>query len=118
MFSAILLREILSETSITLIRDEFATAVDSRPAESFDIIGVDPRGGGAVVGDTELDYLGYSYGTFIGEVYAQEFPHNVAHMVLDGAVDPTQEGTETADQAAGFEMALGDWISWCVDDHD
>jgi pimeloyl-ACP methyl ester carboxylesterase len=72
----------------------------------------------AVVGEAQLDYLGYSYGTFIGEVYAQEFPNNVAHMVLDGAVDPSVEGTETADQAAGFDLALGNWIAWCTDDRD
>ena len=68
----------------------------------------------AADGDTKLNYLGYSYGTFIGEVYAQEFPNNVGHMVLDGAVNPAEEGTETADTAAGFELALREWISWCT----
>ena len=72
----------------------------------------------AVLGDEKLNYLGYSYGTFIGEVYAQEFPNNVGHMVLDGAVDASAEGPEGGDQAAGFEMALGNWITWCLEQSD
>ena len=36
-------------------------------------------------------YLGYSYGTLLGAVYAQLFPTNIRAMVLDGAVDPTQD---------------------------
>ena len=72
----------------------------------------------AAVGDEKLNYLGYSYGTFIGEVYAQEFPQNVGHMVLDGAVDASAEGPEGGDQAAGFDMALGNWIVWCLEQSD
>ncbi|MCU1367640.1 MAG: hypothetical protein JWN39_3279 [Ilumatobacteraceae bacterium] len=40
------------------------------------------------VGDTQLTYLGYSYGTALGAVYADLFPDRVRAMVLDGAVDP------------------------------
>jgi pimeloyl-ACP methyl ester carboxylesterase len=72
----------------------------------------------AVVGEEKLNYLGYSYGTFIGMVYAQEFPQNVGYMVLDGAVDPSAEGAESPGQAAGFEMALGNWIEWCLEQTD
>ena len=72
----------------------------------------------AVVGEEKLNYLGYSYGTFIGEVYAQEFPGNVGYMVLDGAVDASAQGPETGDQAAGFDMALGNWIVWCLEQGD
>ncbi len=72
----------------------------------------------AVVGEEKLNYLGYSYGTFIGMVYAQEFPQNVGYMVLDGAVDPSAEGAESPGQAAGFEMALGNWIEWCLEQAD
>ena len=72
----------------------------------------------AVLGDEKLNYLGYSYGTFIGEVYAQEFPNTVGHMVLDGAVDAAAEGAEGGDQAAGFDMALGNWIAWCLEQSD
>ncbi|MFJ8195482.1 alpha/beta hydrolase [Streptomyces sp. NPDC096152] len=40
------------------------------------------------VGDRKLNYLGVSYGTFLGATYANLFPRNVRAMVLDGAVDP------------------------------
>ncbi|MDT7552485.1 MAG: hypothetical protein QOI16_1021, partial [Pseudonocardiales bacterium] len=48
----------------------------------------------AALGDPKLTYLGYSYGTFLGSTYAEEFPRNVRAMVLDGAVDPTESPTD------------------------
>ena len=42
----------------------------------------------AALGERQLDYLGASYGTFIGATYADLFPTHVRRMVLDGAVDP------------------------------
>lgn len=41
------------------------------------------------VGDSELHYIGFSYGTLIGILYADLFPERVGHLVLDGVVDPT-----------------------------
>lgn len=41
-----------------------------------------------LVGDRQLTYLGVSYGTFLGQTYANMFPHRVRAMVLDGVVDP------------------------------
>jgi pimeloyl-ACP methyl ester carboxylesterase len=41
------------------------------------------------VGDEKLSFLGFSYGTYIGERYAELFPTHVRAMVLDGVVDPT-----------------------------
>lgn len=43
----------------------------------------------AAMRQSKLSYLGYSYGTYIGQVYATLFPHRVKHMVLDSTVDPT-----------------------------
>jgi pimeloyl-ACP methyl ester carboxylesterase len=40
------------------------------------------------VGDKKLTYLGFSYGTYLGQVYANMFPDRVRSMVLDGVVDP------------------------------
>jgi pimeloyl-ACP methyl ester carboxylesterase len=40
------------------------------------------------VGAPDLTYLGVSYGTFLGAVYANMFPDKVRAMVLDGNVDP------------------------------
>jgi pimeloyl-ACP methyl ester carboxylesterase len=41
-----------------------------------------------LVGDRELTYLGVSYGTFIGQTYANLFPRRVRAIVLDGVVNP------------------------------
>jgi pimeloyl-ACP methyl ester carboxylesterase len=41
-----------------------------------------------LVGDRGLNYRGESYGTFIGQVYANMFPRRVRAMVLDSVIDP------------------------------
>jgi pimeloyl-ACP methyl ester carboxylesterase len=41
-----------------------------------------------LVGDRRLTYWAVSYGTFLGETYANMFPHRVRAMTLDGLVDP------------------------------
>src|SRR3712207_1384776 len=40
------------------------------------------------LGDEQLTYLGYSYGTTLGSTYAELFPDRVRALVLDAAVDP------------------------------
>jgi pimeloyl-ACP methyl ester carboxylesterase len=42
------------------------------------------------VGDQKLTYLGFSYGTYIGNTYANLFPHNIRALVIDGVLDPRQ----------------------------
>jgi pimeloyl-ACP methyl ester carboxylesterase len=42
------------------------------------------------VGDAQLTYLGFSYGTHVGEVYANLFPERVRALTLDGVVDPIE----------------------------
>lgn len=69
------------------------------------------------LGDDQLTYLGYSYGTSIGQQYARLFPTKVRAMVLDGVVDPSKTGLQgAADQAAGFNRALGNWEHGCDTD--
>ena len=66
------------------------------------------------VGDTRLTYLGYSYGTRLGSVYAQLFPKRVRALVLDGAVDPKAGELASAQtQAAGFERAFDQFAGDC-----
>lgn len=68
----------------------------------------------AVVNDTKLNYLGYSYGTFLGSTYASLFPDNVGRMVLDGALDPSISNEElTSGQARAFEKALHSYVASC-----
>ena len=68
----------------------------------------------AAVGDEKLTYLGFSYGTLLGAVYAQLFPEKVRALALDGAVDPLADPIESsAGQAMGFERALTNFAEWC-----
>ncbi len=68
----------------------------------------------AALGDPTLNYLGYSYGTLLGQVYAELFPTKTGRLVLDGAVDPAATDFEgTATQAKGFESALEAFLVDC-----
>lgn len=70
----------------------------------------------AVLGDTQLNYLGYSYGTFLGATYAKLYPDKAGRLVLDGAIDPAVPGLEVgATQALGFESALRAFMQDCLD---
>ncbi len=69
----------------------------------------------AVLGDESLNYLGYSYGTYLGAVYAELFPEKVGRMVLDGAVDPLVGDLDAlATQMAGFESAYRAFLEYCL----
>ena len=68
----------------------------------------------AAVGDEQLNYLGYSYGSQLGANYAQLYPQNVGRMVLDGAFDFLAAGPEqTLARPLGHELALTHFLQWC-----
>lgn len=70
----------------------------------------------AAMGDPQLSYYGASYGTAIGQVYAELFPQRLRAMVLDGIVELGPSGLElAADQAAGFEVALQRFADHCAE---
>jgi pimeloyl-ACP methyl ester carboxylesterase len=69
----------------------------------------------ASVGEEQLTYLGFSYGTLIGSLYADRYPDRVRAMALDGALDPTHDlETVRAEQAVAFEAALGRFLADCA----
>jgi pimeloyl-ACP methyl ester carboxylesterase len=69
----------------------------------------------AALGGGPLNYLGFSYGTELGSVYAHLFPKNVGVAVLDGAVDPlTDDITSFADQLGGFEGSFDQFAADCL----
>jgi pimeloyl-ACP methyl ester carboxylesterase len=69
----------------------------------------------AALGDEQLNWLGKSYGTFLGATYADLFPQNVGRMLLDGAIDPTLSNLQLSEgQARGFEEALGQFVEYCL----
>ncbi|MDN6795458.1 MAG: alpha/beta hydrolase [Propionibacterium sp.] len=68
----------------------------------------------AALGQETMNYLGYSYGTFLGATYAGLFPDKVGRFVLDGALDPSLNVNQVSDlQMRGFEDSLAHWIEDC-----
>lgn len=69
----------------------------------------------AAVGDPQLNYLGKSYGTFLGSTYADLFPQRVGRVVLDGVVPPDLTSAQLGEgQARGFEIATQAYLEDCV----
>ena len=73
----------------------------------------------ALLGDEKLNWLGKSYGTFLGATYADLFPDRVGRMLLDGAIDPTLTNKQLSyGQALGFELALNRFVDDCSTESD
>jgi pimeloyl-ACP methyl ester carboxylesterase len=71
----------------------------------------------AALGEERISYLGFSYGSYLGALYAERFPQHLRAAVLDGAVDPTATFEEAAVvQARGFERQLEAFFAWCARD--
>jgi pimeloyl-ACP methyl ester carboxylesterase len=68
------------------------------------------------VGDKQLNYMGKSYGTYLGTLYAQFFPKKVGRVDLDGAVDPSISNfQQTLTQAIGFDQAFTSFAADCIE---
>jgi pimeloyl-ACP methyl ester carboxylesterase len=66
------------------------------------------------LGDKQLNYMGKSYGTYLGTLYAHFFPDKVGRVVLDGAVDPTISNfQQSLTQAVGFDHAFTSFAIDC-----
>jgi pimeloyl-ACP methyl ester carboxylesterase len=74
------------------------------------------------VGDRKLNYLGFSYGTFLGATYASLFGKRYRALVLDGALDADQYVNRPTEglfeQTQGFERALGRFFQACAAHQD
>ncbi|HZN79087.1 MAG TPA: alpha/beta hydrolase, partial [Mycobacterium sp.] len=69
----------------------------------------------AALGENQINYLGFSYGTELGAAYAEQYPDRVRAMVLDGAVDPSLDPiTNSIRQMAGFQTAFNDYAADCA----
>lgn len=67
------------------------------------------------LGDEQINYLGFSYGTELGTAYVERFGNHVRSMVLDGAIDPTVGPIdENVNQEAGFQTAFNDYAADCA----
>jgi pimeloyl-ACP methyl ester carboxylesterase len=69
----------------------------------------------AALGDEQISFLGVSYGTYLGAVYATMFPDRVRGMVLDSVLEPNGDTVEQQfeTQLVGFEGAFNNWAQWC-----
>ena len=66
------------------------------------------------LGDQQLTYLGFSYGTALGATYASLFPTHIRAMVLDGDIDPALSFMEQSiQQGASFEASYDEFVSRC-----
>jgi pimeloyl-ACP methyl ester carboxylesterase len=69
----------------------------------------------AALGSRKLNYLGVSYGSYLGAVYATLFPGHVRRLVLDSIVDPRPDKIwyqANLDQNPAFERRWNDWKRW------
>ncbi|MFD8545968.1 alpha/beta hydrolase [Streptomyces sp. NPDC059649] len=69
----------------------------------------------AALHEKKLNYLGVSYGTYLGAVYATLFPDHVRRMLVDSVVNPSRESVwyqANLDQDIAFETRWGDWRKW------
>lgn len=69
----------------------------------------------AALGEEKMYYLGASYGTYLGAVYADLFPTHIARAVLDGPLPPSLTNRQLGlGQARGFQAEFARFISDCV----
>ncbi|MFJ9902371.1 alpha/beta hydrolase [Streptomyces sp. NPDC101152] len=69
----------------------------------------------AALGEDRLTFMGASYGTYVGALYATLFPTHVRRMVFDAAVNPDPEQVwyrNNLDQSAAFEGRWADFREW------
>ena len=67
------------------------------------------------LGQRQISYYAFSYGTYIGQVYATMFPSRVRRMVLDSTVDP--RGVWYADNFAqdyAFQGRMTAFLRWAA----
>jgi pimeloyl-ACP methyl ester carboxylesterase len=67
------------------------------------------------VGDKKLTYLGFSYGSFIGNTYANLFPHNIRALVIDGVLDPRlwSSGWQILSDRTNTALEWGELLRLC-----
>ncbi|MFG3122676.1 alpha/beta hydrolase [Streptomyces sp. NPDC048201] len=69
----------------------------------------------AALGEKKLNYLGVSYGTYLGAVYGTLFPGHIRRMIVDSVVDPARENIwyqANLNQDIAFEGRWKDWQDW------
>jgi len=73
----------------------------------------------AALGAEQLNYYGFSYGTYLGQVYATKYPDRTRRMVLDSNVDPSKVWYESnLEQSVAFDDNAQVWFEWLAEYND
>jgi pimeloyl-ACP methyl ester carboxylesterase len=106
------------------LAEEFQTDCATLNADIIDHVGTNESARDIdtvrqALGEAQITYFGFSYGSELGATWMTLFPGTVRAAVLDGAVDPTADLARAAvDQAAGFESTFGTFLARCSDDDE
>jgi len=101
---------------------QYAASCQSRSGELLGFMGTEYAARDmdrlrAAVGDEQISYLGLSYGTYLGTVYADLFPSRVRAVALDGSIDPFQYGDDYLGilglNYRASERSVDAFLSWC-----
>jgi len=69
------------------------------------------------LGEEQISYFGFSYGSELGATWATLFPETVRAAVLDGASDPNADALEgSLQQVTGFEGTLTTYLAQCSEE--
>jgi len=107
------------KADLVRLAEEFATRCQERVGRALQYIGTNnsARDMDAIrqaLGEEQVSYFGFSYGSELGAVWATLFPTTVRAAVFDGAADPNADSTEsTLQQWIGFENSLNTFLAEC-----
>jgi pimeloyl-ACP methyl ester carboxylesterase len=65
------------------------------------------------LGQRQISYYGFSYGTYLGQVYSTLFPSHVRRIIMDSNVDPRGVWyQDNLDQDVAFDRNINIWFGW------
>ena len=102
--------------------EDFAAACEAKNADIIQHVGTNNSARDMdtlrqALGEDEISYFGFSYGSELGATWATMFPDTVRAAVLDGASDPNASQLEgSLQQTKGFEGTLDTYLASCSAD--
>lgn len=71
------------------------------------------------LGQSQISYYGFSWGSYLGQLYLTLFPHRVKRMILDGVVNPQRVWyAANFDQDVAFERNIKSFFRWVAQHND
>jgi pimeloyl-ACP methyl ester carboxylesterase len=107
------------QTAAVDLAREFAEACRRNNAEIITHVGTnnsarDMEAIRQALGEQQISYFGFSYGSELGATWATLFPDTVRAAVLDGASDPNADRVQSSlQQLKGFDAAVGRFLAAC-----